>query len=82
MTDARATPIREILERAIAILRDWDAQRFTRTGESRAHHLAARLQLETSARSIPVTERLMGDCLREGNRLTVTRNGVTCCLLA
>jgi hypothetical protein len=71
----RATPSREVLERVVAILRDWDARHFARTGEPRAYHLAARLQLETSARSISVTERLTGDCLREGNRLTLRAKG-------
>ncbi len=72
---SRSTPSREVLERVVAILRDWDARHFARTGEPRAYHLAARLQMETSARSISVTERLTGDCLREDNRLTVRAKG-------
>jgi len=71
----RATPSRDVLERAVTILQDWDARHFARTGEPRAYHLAARLQLETSARSISVTERLTGACLQEGNRLTVRAKG-------
>jgi len=71
----RATPSREVLDRVVAILRDWDARHFARTDEPRAYHLAARLQLETSARSISVTERLTGDCLGEGNRLTLRAKG-------
>jgi len=72
---SRATPSREILKRAIAILRDWDARHFARTDEPRAYHLVARLQLETSARSISVTQRLTGDCLRDGDCLTVRAKG-------
>ncbi len=71
----RATPSREVLDRAIAILRDWDARHFGRTGEPRAYQLVARLQMETSARSISVTTRLTGDCLREGNLLTIIGKG-------
>lgn len=48
----RATPSREVVERAIEVLREWDE----RAG-GRAYHLAARLQLETGARSVSVTER-------------------------
>jgi hypothetical protein len=71
----RATPGREVLKRAVTILRDWDARHFARTGEPRAYHLAARLQLETAARSISVTERLTGEGLREGNLLTLIAKG-------
>jgi hypothetical protein len=71
----RRTPGREVLDRAIAILRDWDARHFARTGEPRAYHLAARLQIETACRSISVTTRLTGECLREGNRLVATAKG-------
>jgi len=71
----RATPGRQILERAIAILRDWDARHFARTGERRAYHLAARIQMETACRSISVTTRLTGECLREGNTLVATAKG-------
>jgi hypothetical protein len=36
-TPTRATPGREILERAIAFLKAWDARHFDRTGEERAY---------------------------------------------
>lgn len=72
---SRATPSRDVLERAIAILREWDARHFARTGEPRAYHLAARLQMETACRSISVTTRLTGQCLREGNGLVATVKG-------
>ncbi|MBI2932797.1 MAG: site-specific integrase [Planctomycetes bacterium] len=49
----RSTPSREAVERAIEVLREWDE----RAGK-RAYHLAARLQLESGARSISVTARL------------------------
>jgi hypothetical protein len=67
----RATPSRDVLDRAIAILRGWDARHFARTGEARAYHLAARLQLETAARSISVTGRLTAASLLEGNRIAI-----------
>ena len=68
-TPTRATPGREVLERAIAVLRDWDARQFARTDEPRAYHLAARLQLETAARSISATERVTLGSLREGHQI-------------
>ncbi len=71
----RATPGREVLERAIATLRDRDARHFARTGAPRAYQLVARVQMETSARSISVTTRLTGECLREGNLLLLTAKG-------
>jgi len=71
----RATPSREIVDRAIAILRNRDARHFARTGQPRAYQLVARLQMETSARSISVTTRLTAGCLREGNLLVVTAKG-------
>jgi hypothetical protein len=72
---ARATPSREVLERAIAVLRDWDARHFLRTGEARAYHLAARLQLETTARSVSVTRRLTRDSLRPDNQVLLVGKG-------
>lgn len=74
-TPARATPGREILERAIAILKDRDARHFGRTGEPRAYHLAARVQLETAARSISATARLTEASLRDGNCLALVGKG-------
>lgn len=71
----RATPSRDVLDRAIAILRKWDARHFARTGAPRAYHLAARLQLETAARSISVTTRLTAASLLEGNRIAVVAKG-------
>jgi hypothetical protein len=70
-TPTRATPGREVLERAIAFLKAWDARHFDRTGEERAYHLAARLQLETAARSVSVTERLTAACIRDGNQVAL-----------
>ncbi len=67
----RLTPGREVLERAIAILRELDARHFARTGEPRAYYLAARLQAETAARSVSVTSRLTGASLRDGNEITI-----------
>jgi len=63
----RLTPSRETAERAIEILRAWDARHEARTGRPRAYHLVARLQLATSARSVSVTERLTQDCLKRAN---------------
>ncbi|HXX92271.1 MAG TPA: site-specific integrase [Planctomycetota bacterium] len=74
-TPARATPNREVLERAIAILKAWDARHFARTDEYRAYHLAARLQLETAARSVSATERVAAESLREGNQIELVGKG-------
>ena len=63
------TPSRETAERAIQILRSWDERHEARTGRPRAYHLAARLQLETAARSVSVTERLTRDCLKGANAI-------------
>jgi hypothetical protein len=71
----RATPSREVLERAIAVLRDWDARHFARTDEPRAYHLAARLQLETAARSVSATERVTVASLRDSNRIELIGKG-------
>ena len=74
-TPTRATPSREVLERAIAVLKAWDARHFARTDESRAYHLAARLQLETAARSISATERVTAGALREVNQIELVGKG-------
>ncbi|HLF95370.1 MAG TPA: site-specific integrase, partial [Planctomycetota bacterium] len=74
-TPTRATPGREVLERAIAVLRGWDARHFARTDEPRAYHLAARLQLETAARSVSATERVSLGSLREGHRIELIGKG-------
>jgi hypothetical protein len=71
----RATPSREVLERAIAILRDRDARHFARTGEARGYSLAARLQLETAARSVSVTSRLTIDSLRTDCQVALIGKG-------
>jgi len=63
----RSTPSRQTAERALDILRGWDERHQARTGRPRAYHLAARLQLETSARSVSVTERLTPDRLKGVN---------------
>jgi hypothetical protein len=74
-TPSTGTPSREVLEGAIAVLKAWDARHFDRTGKERAYHLAARLQLETAARSVSVTERLTAACLQDGNQLTAVAKG-------
>jgi hypothetical protein len=71
----RATPSREVLERAISILRERDARHFARTGEARAYSLAAHLQLETAARSISVTSRLTADSLRHDCHVALIGKG-------
>jgi hypothetical protein len=71
----RSTPSRETAERAIGILRAWDREYEVRTGRPRAYHLAARLQLETGARSISATDRLSQECLLEGNRVRLVGKG-------
>jgi hypothetical protein len=72
---SRATPRREVLERAIAVLRAWDARHFARTDEPRAYHLAARLQVETAARSVSATERVSACSLLDGNRIKLVGKG-------
>jgi hypothetical protein len=71
----RATPGREVLERAIAVLKAWDARHFARTDEPRAYHLAARLQLETAARSVSATESVTASALRDDNRIELVGKG-------
>lgn len=72
---SRATPSAEVAQHAIEILRAWDARHFQRTDELRAYHLVARLQLETSCRSISATTRLTRDSLGEANQITLTGKG-------
>ena len=74
-TPTRETPSRQVLERTIDVLRSWDARHFARTDEPRAYHLAARLQLETAARSVSATERVTLASLREGNRIDLVAKG-------
>lgn len=71
----RPTPSRETAERAIEILRGWDKRYEARTARPRAYHLAARLQLETSARSVSVTERLTRDRLKGDHRIECIGKG-------
>jgi len=71
----RATPSAEVVGRAIEILREWDGRHFERTDEPRAHHLAARLQLETSCRSISATTRVTADSLRSDDRIALVAKG-------
>ena len=72
---ARRTPSREIVERAVEILKEWDGRNFARTGETRAYSLAARLQLETAARGISVTERVTRASLLGGDRIILIGKG-------
>ena len=72
---ARATPGREVLDRAIALLKAWDARHFARMDEVRVYHLAARLQLETAARSVSATERVTAASLRDGNQIALVGKG-------
>jgi len=72
---ARATPSAEVVGRAIEFLRAWDARHFERTDEPRVYHLVARLQLETSCRSISATTRVTAESLRPGNRIALSAKG-------
>jgi hypothetical protein len=74
-TASRATPDREVLDRAIGILKAWDARHFARIDEPRAYHLAARLQLETAARSVSATERVSSDSLLGDNQIRLIGKG-------
>jgi len=74
----RKTPSREILDRAIQLLQEWDIRHFNRMDEVRAYHLAARLQLETGARSVSATERVSRDSLLDGNRIVLVGKGGKC----
>ncbi len=71
----RATPSPDVARRAIEFLRAWDARHFDRTEEPRAYHLAARLQLETSCRSISATTRVTAGSLQAPNRITLSAKG-------
>lgn len=74
-TPGHPTPSRGAAESAIDLLRVWDREHEARTGKPRAYHLAARLQLETGARSVSATERLLPDCLLEGNLVRLVGKG-------
>ncbi len=71
----RATPSLEIVERAVAILRDRDQHHVARTGEPRAYHLAARLQLVTAGRSVSATDRITLDALKDGSLIEIVGKG-------
>lgn len=71
----RATPSEDTAGRALAILRDRDLEYEARTGRPRAYHLAARLQLETAARSVSVTDRLTLDCLKGSGVIEIVGKG-------
>lgn len=71
----RQTPSRDVLDRAVAVLKAWDARHFARTDEPRAYHLAARLQLETAARSISATIRVTTSSMRPDNRIALIGKG-------
>src|SRR5262245_8834900 len=72
---ARMTPSRDVLERAIEVLKHRDEQHFHRTGELRAYHVAALLQLETASRGISATERVSMDSLKPGNQIALVGKG-------
>ncbi len=71
----RITPSQETADRAIDLLRSWDERHEARTGDPRAYHLVARLQLATSARSLSVTNRLTADRLKGGYVIEVLGKG-------
>jgi hypothetical protein len=76
----RMTPSRDVLERAIAVLKYRDERHFHRTGEVRAYHVAARLQLETASRGISATERVTINSLQPSNKIAlVGKGGKTMC---
>jgi hypothetical protein len=64
-----------VVGRAIEFLRAWDARHFERTDEPRAYHLVARLQIETSCRSISATTRVTAELLRPDNRIALSAMG-------
>jgi hypothetical protein len=72
---ARATPSREVLERAIRILKERDSLHFARTDEMRAYHLVAQLQLETAGRSVSVTNRVSLAAMRKDNQIELVGKG-------
>ena len=71
----RVTPSPEVAGRAVEILESWDRRHTGRTGQPRAYHLAAKLQVETAARSVSVTDRLTRSCLKGGNRIEIVGKG-------
>lgn len=72
---SRRTPTPDVAQRAVEILRQWDARHFERTDELRAYQLAARLQLETSSRSISATSRVTADSLKGGHQIELVGKG-------
>jgi hypothetical protein len=71
----RLTPGIDLLQKAVARLHHLDRAFEVRTGQPRGYSLAARLQLETSARMISVTERMTADCLKPDNRVVLVGKG-------
>ncbi len=71
----RATPSADVVQRAIAKLREWDARHFGRTDQARVYHLAAQLQLETSCRSISATTRVTAASVLDGHRIMIVGKG-------
>lgn len=72
---SRATPSADIAQRAIEVLREWDARHFERTDEPRAYHLVAQIQLETACRSISATTRVTREALRPDNWIALQAKG-------
>jgi hypothetical protein len=72
---SRATPSPDMARRTVEILREWDGRHHARTDEERAYHLAARLQLETSCRSISATTRVSAESLRPNNQIVLIGKG-------
>ena len=71
----RMTPSGEVVEKAIGILRQWDARHFARTGQCRGYHLAARLQMETSVRSVSATVRVGPESIRDDGSIALVGKG-------
>ena len=71
----RLTPTPDVAARAIEILRSWDEKYTAHSGQPRAYHLAARLQMETAGRSVSVTDRLTMHCLRKVNQIELIGKG-------
>ncbi len=67
---ARQTPSAELVARAVDVLRQGDLKK-----AGRAYHLAARLQLETAARSVSVTERFSLASLKDGHHVEIVAKG-------
>ncbi len=71
----RATPSLEVAHEAVEILREWDDRHRLRTGRPRAYHLAARLQIETAARSVSASTRVTLGALKDGHRIALVGKG-------